>query len=61
MAKDFQGEYGDRRQEIVIIGINMNQAAIIERLDECLLTDEEMALYAKLPQDTGEDPPDVKI
>lgn len=36
--------YGDRRQEIVIIGINMNKEKIISLLDKCLLTDEEIAL-----------------
>jgi G3E family GTPase len=36
--------YGDRRQEIVIIGIAMNKEKIISLLDACLLTDEEMAL-----------------
>ena len=33
--------YGDRRQEIVIIGMGMDEAALIARLDACLLTDAE--------------------
>ncbi|MBS61564.1 zinc metallochaperone GTPase ZigA [Salinisphaera sp.] len=33
--------YGDRRQEIVIIGMGMDEAALIERLDACLLTEAE--------------------
>ena len=37
-----QGEYGDRRQELVCIGINMDETAIRKTLDECLLTDKEM-------------------
>ena len=37
-------EYKDRRQEIVFIGHNLNQAAIEELLNKCLLDDEEMAL-----------------
>lgn len=36
--------YGDRQQELVMIGINMNKAALIESFDACLLTDEELAL-----------------
>ncbi len=36
--------FGDRRQEIVIIGQDMDRDAVTARLDACLLTDEEMAL-----------------
>lgn len=34
--------YGDRRQEIVIIGIQMDQAATRKRLDDCLMTEAEI-------------------
>ncbi len=44
IMKNFDGEYGDRRQEIVIIGIDMNKDDIIAKFDECLLTDQEMSL-----------------
>lgn len=39
----FQGEYDDRRQEIVFIGIDMNQAEIIKQFNQYLLTDEEFS------------------
>jgi G3E family GTPase len=34
---------GDARQELVLIGMDMDEAALRERLDACLLTDAEMA------------------
>ncbi|MGJ8619780.1 MAG: zinc metallochaperone GTPase ZigA [Methylophilaceae bacterium] len=36
--------YGDRQQEIVIIGMHMDQAEINAQFDDCLLTDVEIAL-----------------
>ncbi len=39
-------EYGDRRQELVFIGIDMNEAQMRARLDACLLNDAEMQLGA---------------
>ncbi|KKW76967.1 zinc metallochaperone GTPase ZigA [Acinetobacter modestus] len=38
---------GDARQEIVLIGIDMDQTALTAQFDACLLTDDEMALGAK--------------
>lgn len=50
---NMQGDDGDRRQEIVIIGINVDEAVMTARLDACLLTEEEMKLglsgWALLP------------
>lgn len=37
------GEYGDRRQELVCIGHDMDEAKVRATLDACLLTDREMA------------------
>jgi len=34
--------FGDRRQEIVFIGIGMDQGALRKRLDACLLTQDKM-------------------
>ena len=42
---DLETPYGDRRQEIVFIGANMDETAICQQLDTALLTDEEMAKY----------------
>jgi G3E family GTPase len=39
----FQGPYGDRRQEMVIIGQNMDAEPLRQALDLCLLTDAEYA------------------
>lgn len=36
-------EYGDRSQELVLIGRKMDQAALMARLETCLLTEEELA------------------
>lgn len=35
--------YGDRRQELVVIGHDLDEETFRERLDKCLLTDEEYA------------------
>ena len=37
-----QGEHGDRRQELVFTGVEMNEPALRAGLDACLLTDAEM-------------------
>ena len=51
---DFNGEFGDRRQELVFIGQfsseekkkgENSQRALEEVLDSCLLTDQEMQQY----------------
>ena len=46
IEKEFDdGWIGDHRQELVLIGVRMNKEAIVKLLDECLLTDAEMAAY----------------
>lgn len=44
IAGEFKGPFGDRRQELVVVGIDMDRAALRGRLDECLLDDEEMKM-----------------
>jgi G3E family GTPase len=39
---DWHPQFGDRKQELAIIGIDMNERALRRRLNACLLTDEEM-------------------
>ncbi len=46
--------FGDRRQELVFIGVEMNQERILKRLNEALLTDAEM----KLGEEGWQDLPD---
>jgi G3E family GTPase len=50
---NWQEPWGDRRQEIVFIGIGMDEASLRRDLDACLLTDAEMRggpkAWARLP------------
>jgi G3E family GTPase len=43
--------HGDRRQELVFIGIDLNVPRLTAGLDDCLLTEAEMALGAQAWQD----------
>lgn len=45
---DFQGQWGDRRQEIVFIGEGIDPEKISSALDECLLDDHDMKQWEKV-------------
>ena len=53
---DAAAKWGDRRQEVVFIGIGMKEDKIEELLDTCLLSDQEMLLYQSQAEKA---PPDV--
>ncbi len=44
IRRDFLEPYGDRRQELVLIGMGMHEAALRLGCDRCLLTDAELHL-----------------
>jgi G3E family GTPase len=46
MRKLWHPRFGDRRQQLAIIGIDLNRAQVTGLLDACLLTDSEMKLEA---------------
>ncbi|WP_105979998.1 GTP-binding protein [Bacillus paralicheniformis] len=55
LKTDWDETYGDRKTEIVFIGIDMNQEDVIRSLDQTLLTDKEMnsdwsAFHDSLPE-----------
>jgi len=47
ILKDFVKPWGDRRQEVVIIGVGIEEEKVSALLDACLLTEEEMKAGAK--------------
>jgi len=54
-------EYKDRRQEIVFIGHRMNKDVIQKILDECLLTEEEMAMGPEKWKETMDEFDNIRL
>ncbi len=55
LHQSWQEPWGDRRQEVVFIGIDMNRVELTARLNDCLLTEIELAhdwqdLYDPFPK-----------
>ena len=48
IRKDFEGEWGDRRQELVFIGEELDVAGLTKMLDNCLLSRTEMKKWEKV-------------
>jgi G3E family GTPase len=44
ILQSMQEPWGDRRQELVFIGVDMDKIVLLSRLEECLLTPKEMEL-----------------
>lgn len=44
ILKQWRDPYGDRRQELVFIGMEMDKEHLLDELNKCLLTDDEMRL-----------------
>lgn len=47
IKKDMKGKYGDRRNEIVFIGLGIDGKAIEAELEKCLLTDQEFSEFER--------------
>ncbi|EED12157.1 CobW domain protein [Talaromyces stipitatus ATCC 10500] len=48
IERDFSGQWGDRRQEIVFIGEGIDAGRISDALDQCLLNDKEMWQWERI-------------
>ncbi|ODM14649.1 hypothetical protein SI65_09994 [Aspergillus cristatus] len=53
IENDFDGRWGDRRQEIVMIGEGIDTDRVTEVFDQCLLNDEEMKQWEDIMEGDG--------
>jgi hypothetical protein len=51
IRKDYEGEWGDRRQELVLIGEKLDVKGLTKLLDGCLLSRAEMRKWEKIMLD----------
>ncbi|KAI3644126.1 hypothetical protein MP228_010290 [Amoeboaphelidium protococcarum] len=58
LRADFEGKYGDRRQEIVFIGIDIDREQLTSALDSCLLDDSEWEQWQSIADDIELHPAD---
>ncbi|PHQ44708.1 cobalamin biosynthesis protein CobW, partial [Halorubrum sp. C3] len=54
---EWDDDHGDRRTEFVVIGTGVDEAALVDRLDDALLTDAELAALGD--PGVGDDPADA--
>lgn len=57
---DFEGEWGDRRQELVLIGENLDVQGLTKLLDSCLLNRAEMRRWERIMHDKTLDGPETE-
>lgn len=48
IKEEFEGPYGDRRNELVFIGLGIDKSKLSGVLDACLLNDEEFEKFVKV-------------
>lgn len=60
---DFEGQWGDRRQELVLIGEDLDTEGLTKLLDSCLLNRAEMRRWERVMNDKSmsEDEKEVKL